>query len=447
MSFNEKRVNDPSGYYQSTPDNIKFPKGMSGNTVESGMYWYDSRSGYWVIYVGSNADGANKAGFYIYSKQENLEKAAPYVFLSKNRNVAVKNLSETSDNEEVDKNGEKKSLNEIWEIGPLKGANPSDTANKTNIRYPEDALVSEQNDYVFFQFGKYIPPFSRDNATISASGGYEGRGTYENRYQASTRLKPRNVGGVTGIILPMPQDLGNDIQQTWNGKQFSALGRAAIAGAAGGDISRVGARLKDVQGNVNAITNALQTQLLNKIPGVGGNLDIGDITGSTQGIVLNPNAEILYDSPELREIGFTYKLVPRTETEGEIIRSIVKTFRIASLPRWGGSEDPEDFDLKSEKNKANPVTFNDDKSETFNFFEQNNFMRVPYLCKFTFMTGAKVNRNVQQFKPCAIRKVAINYTSDGTYATYSDGTPVATEITLNFLESKILFQSDVEAGY
>ena len=74
-------------------------------------------------------------------------------------------------------------------------------------------------------------------------------------------------------------------------------------------------------------------------------------------------------------------------------------------------------------------------------------MRVPYLCKFSFMKGGNVNRNMQQFKPCAIRKVAINYTSDGTYATYRDGTPVATELTLNFLESKILFRSDVDAGY
>ena len=74
-------------------------------------------------------------------------------------------------------------------------------------------------------------------------------------------------------------------------------------------------------------------------------------------------------------------------------------------------------------------------------------MKVPFLCKFTFMRGTEVNDKVQQFKPCAIRKVAVNYTSDGTYATYKDGEPVATELTLNFLESKILFKSDIAAGF
>ena len=63
------------------------------------------------------------------------------------------------------------------------------------------------------------------------------------------------------------------------------------------------------------------------------------------------------------------------------------------------------------------------------------------------MSGNEVNNNLQQFKPCAIRKVAVNYTSDGTYATYRDGEPVATELTLNFLESKLLFKSDIKAGF
>ena len=63
------------------------------------------------------------------------------------------------------------------------------------------------------------------------------------------------------------------------------------------------------------------------------------------------------------------------------------------------------------------------------------------------MNGSNPNRKLQQFKPCAIKRVAVNYTSDGTYATYSDGTPVSTELTLNFLESKALFKDDIQAGF
>ena len=83
------------------------------------------------------------------------------------------------------------------------------------------------------------------------------------------------------------------------------------------------------------MTTALTASALNSVPGVGGNLSINDLTGATKGIVLNPNAELLYDSPDLREIGMTFKMVPRNETEAKQIRSIVNTFRSASLPQWG----------------------------------------------------------------------------------------------------------------
>ena len=440
-----KEVNDPAGAF-STLEGITLPDGVSLSKLKSGSYWQDSVSGYWVIYTGSSEAGKVKEGFRVFSKKTDLEKQVQYL----NAKNPI-NLSEGSIAIEIPEKDRKK-----WQIGPLQGAS---VKTISSLRYPSDALIDDSNDYVYFQFGKYIPPFSRQNTDIANEFRGRNKSVQYNKYQASTQLDPikMKVGDkdIVGIVLPMPQDLGNDIQQTWNGKQFSSLGRAAIAGAAGGDISRVGDRLTDMQGNLNAIVSSLQTQLLNKLPGVGGNLDIGDITGSTQGIVLNPNAEILYDSPELREIGFTYKLVPRNAEEGEIIREIVKAFRLASLPQWGGSEKGEKFQLTS--NNSNVINKgsgsgkfsdgDDREEESFNFFSQENFMRVPHLCKFTFMKGANVNPNMQQFKPCAIRKVSINYTSDGTYATYGDGTPVATELTLNFLESKILFRSDVKAGY
>ena len=439
-------VNDPAGAYSKTGEGITLPDGVSQSKLKSGSYWQDSVSGYWVIYTGASESGLVNEGYRVFSKKTDLEKNVQYV-KAKNPN----NLSEGSIAIEIPEGDRKK-----WQIGPLQGASVKTTSS---LRYPSDALIDDRNDYVYFQFGKYIPPFSRQNTDIANEFQGRNKSVQYNKYQASTQLDPikMKVGDkdIVGIVLPMPQDLGNDIQQTWNGKQFSSLGRAAIAGAAGGDISRVGDRLTDMQGNLNAIVSSLQTQLLNKLPGVGGNLDIGDITGSTQGIVLNPNAEILYDSPELREIGFTYKLVPRNAEEGEIIREIVKAFRLASLPQWGGSEKGEKFQLTSNNSdvikkgsgSGNFSDGDDREEESFNFFSQENFMRVPHLCKFTFMKGGNVNPNMQQFKPCAIRKVSINYTSDGTYATYGDGTPVATELTLNFLESKILFRSDVKAGY
>ena len=141
----------------------------------------------------------------------------------------------------------------------------------------------------------------------------------------------------------------------------------------------------------------------------------------------------------------TFKMIPRSQEEAKIIKNIVYMFRYASVPAWGGNEPQGTWDNTNETeyettdgrgNKVKEVAFGKD-----------NFIRVPYLCQFRFMTGGGMNDKIEQFKPCAIRKVAVNYTSDGTYATYRDGEPVATELTLNFLESKLLFKADIAAGF
>lgn len=305
--------------------------------------------------------------------------------------------------------------------GPYNGAKPSDRT----LRYPSDMLVDSTSDFIMFQFGKYNPPFGKNVETNS--------GTLANNYYNASidNLKIQDVqtrdGTVNSIILPMPQDLSTELKNNWTGKSFSGLGRVAIATAAGGNLSFAFDKLKDVGGNLKAIQGALTASALNSIPGVGGNLTINDITGSTRGIVLNPNAEVLYDSPELREIGMVFKMVPRNETEALNIRKICDAFRTASLPIWGGAEGGIEGGGQS--------------------LGSENFISVPFLCKFTFMTGGSTHKYLTQYKPCAITRVQVNYTPDGTYATYSDGSPIATELSINFLESKLIFQAEVAQGF
>ena len=63
------------------------------------------------------------------------------------------------------------------------------------------------------------------------------------------------------------------------------------------------------------------------------------------------------------------------------------------------------------------------------------------------MKGSKPHGWISQFKPCAISNIVVNYTPDNTYATYSNGSPVATEIRLNFQETKLIFRDDVDSGF
>ena len=337
------------------------------------------------------------------------------------------------------------------------------------LRYPNDA-VDSTTDYVFFQFGKYLPPFSRDasilrekrdeqikNGTFKASTKKDrdylvqqsNRTATRSMYESSIEnLELRNET----IMLPMPQDLSNEINQQWQGKQFTATGRAAVAALAAGQFSYASEVVKNIAGNASALQTAFNTTVLNSIPGVGGNLEFNDVSGSTRGIVINPNAELLYDSPEMREVGMIFRLVPRNKDEAGTIKQIIRAFRRASMPRWGGldregKEGDVDLTTGETPTTVGEGTESDAKASQINLGSRDNWIQVPDLCKFTFMTGSNPNENIIQFKPCAISGVEVNYTPDGTYAAYANGVPVAVELRLNFMETKLIFADEVDVGY
>tara|TARA_B100001250_G_scaffold50911_1_gene39786 strand:+ start:212 stop:1453 length:1242 start_codon:yes stop_codon:yes gene_type:complete len=338
---------------------------------------------------------------------------------------------------------------------PLEGQSPD---NNTQ-RWPVDQ-IQKTTDYVFFQFGKYIPPFGKD-----AAKGLNFRGTKDPddntktiEGSVSTKRSGYNAsiskmevdGDYPTIMLPIPQDLSNTTAAGWQGKAFTGMGRAAIAAVAGGNNAFALQKAGDFSGNIKALQDSLTSNVLNLVPGVGGNLDVNDISGSARGVVLNPNAELLYDSPELREIGMSFKMVPRNAEEAAIIRTICQTFRKAALPTWGAAG-KDDFTFNE---KVTYATSGDAQGATARGKEGGdgsisgeNFLRVPHLCKFTFMKGNKPHQWLAQYKPCAISNVVVNYTPDNTYATYSDGSPVATEIRLNFQETKLIFSDEVEQGF
>jgi hypothetical protein len=61
--------------------------------------------------------------------------------------------------------------------------------------------------------------------------------------------------------------------------------------------------------------------------------------------------------------------------------------------------------------------------------------------------SATKNKWVSQFKTSALGGVDINYTPDGSWSTYRDGSPVATQLTLQFQELKLIYENDIDNGY
>lgn len=290
------------------------------------------------------------------------------------------------------------------------------------LRYPLDAAMAKDTDYVLFEFYEYKPPFQginkgETNQSSSGVGAYNQSVSDESFYEKTSQKS---------VILYMPEDISTGYKANWSGKAFSNIGRDALITAGSANT---------VEGIFNALTttntavnqlipntaNALITETIGKITGE--SIGQNDLFGATRGVILNPNVELLFGGTDLRNFQLNYKLVPRNDKESPVIKEIINTFRKAMLPRFALGDE---------------LTFSGAENT------QNNFIRVPNVCRVTFMRGGSPNIDVPQYKMCAITQVDINYTPDGTYATYGDGSMVAIQLSLNFQETKLIFAEEVE---
>ena len=320
-------------------------------------------------------------------------------------------------------------------IVPIKRGKHNGDAG-TSLRYPNSDYFEKDSDYMMFEFGKYIPPFLPEMVQDRLGSGEAGRNEdISSRYigynQSSANFKPiTDSKKYRPVILYMPQDISTEVKTSWNAKAFSSMGRGLVA-AANGQFSKLNDY--NVPEGLRNVFAGLFTQGINSIPGVAGNLSLNDVTGSTRGVILNPNVEVLFDQPDLREFGLKFKMTPHNPEEGKIIRSICRTFQRASLPGFG------DENAGSWLDKDGENVGGSDKVS----IGGGNMITIPRMCRVSFMKGSGLHPYLTQYKTCAITRVQVNYTPDGNYATYEDGAPVATEISLDFLETKLIFNQEV----
>ena len=220
---------------------------------------------------------------------------------------------------------------------------------------------------------------------------------------------------VTGrVILPIPGGINDNNSVDWGSANMNAaeMATAAIAiggieGGGEGFEDAVGQTAKDIKANAGEIKKALSKTIAGQVTGTGQQL-----MQRTTGQVMNPNMELLFNGPQLRSFGFTFKLAPRTPKEAENIVKIIRLF----------------------KEKMAPV-----KSDGNLFLKSPDTWRIKYL-----HLGKNDHKFLNKFKECAMMSTTVNYTPDGNYATYSDGSMVSYSLTLNFQEIEPVFNTDYE---
>ena len=244
---------------------------------------------------------------------------------------------------------------------------------------------------------------------------------------ASLQYSPKTVGStgtvgtsmdnkkVTGrVILPIPGGINDNNSVDWGSANMNAaeMGAAAIAlggieGGGEGFQKAVGQTADAIKAGGADLKKALGKTIAGQVTGTGQQL-----MQRTSGQVMNPNMELLFNGPQLRSFGFTFKLAPRTSQEANNIVKIIRLF----------------------KEKMAPV-----KSDGNLFLKAPNTWRLRYMNR-----GGNEHEYLNWFKECAMMSSSVNYTPDGSYATYSDGSMVSYQLTVNFQEIEPVFDKDYE---
>ena len=263
----------------------------------------------------------------------------------------------------------------------------------SNLIYPID-LGSTTQDVIKFTMLKYVP------SDISLKDGFFGS---NNEFRNSGERETMGT-----VILPIPGGIKDDNRVSWSdGKANAAqlaLANLALntiakgtdgASAAIGDIVDI---LQSDAGNTGTRT-AVATVVAGAASGIGQQL----VTRTT-GAILNPNMELLFNSPALRQFSFQFQLSARERDESIEIMKILRFFKQGSSVKRSGA---------------------------------NLFLKSPHTFKLQYLNrgpSGTDNPFMNKIKECACTGVSVDYTPNNNYATFPDGAMTSYGLTLNFTE-------------
>ena len=319
------------------------------------------------------------------------------------------------------------------------------TTTSTQLRYPEQLKVTDNTDYLSFGFYKYYPAFRKRgirsdrvdnyNQTVGAQlTENEGTASFWSandkiRKQQKLNSPAGNFGKKDGpeILIYMPPDVSTSFAADWGGKEMgnAAAGlTAASANAQAGDSAGVVDNALAGLLNVGALSQSVAARITKQIAAAAGTqLTMNDVLAGTTGTILNPNVEVLFGGPKLRNVSFSFKMAARNLSEAKTIHAICTAFKKNALPGFGATNRLQDSIAAGFTSVG---LKGDDKSD--NMGKHSNFIEVPNLVMVKYMKGNSMHPYLSQYKSCALTNVDINYTPDGVYSTTIDAYPTAVEL-------------------
>ena len=302
-------------------------------------------------------------------------------------------------------------------------------------RYPY-TLITKSTDYLQIDVVDYKPIGNIGKTIVNTPGSRRNQGN-----QGKNKKKT--------IFLPIPSNISDTNAARYGSSELNSIAGAAIGGiadlmtntggalggegggitaaltAAGSSASTAIANIGNAAGGLKGLQGFATRQLAASAAGIlGANITPGQLLARTQGEILNPNMELLFNGPTLRSFRFSFKITPRNETEAGEIKKIIRCFKQSMAPKVGSGI--------AEVNAAGA---------------SDTFLRTPNVFELTYKQGGGEHEFLNKFKQCFLESVNVNYTADRTYATYNDGTPVSMIMDLSFKEIEPVYDVDYNNEY
>ena len=323
-----------------------------------------------------------------------------------------------------------------------------DLGSGNSAQYPVDAL-----------YGKKYPD-SQDHLVISQ---YRYKAPRANSIFGKTEgVKPGDIltGGFArespldkflGLVrMPMPNAIQDSNNVAWGEDTVNALEAAAlnassggfgddafaaalgaglgflggsdpIEGAKAGAAVNVGSQIIQGVNNENLNSSILRPEVQARILStLGIETSAEAILARKEGVVPNSNLELLFSGPTLRQFSFVYKMSPRSSREATIVNRILRFFKQGMAARKQNA--------KGGGATAGGASY---------------LLGTPNVFRLQYRTTEDLAiKGLNRIKTCALTGTSVNYTPEGTFASYDGGQPVSILLTLAFQELEPIYDTD-----
>ena len=216
------------------------------------------------------------------------------------------------------------------------------------------------------------------------------------------------------IFLPVPGGIQDQNQVSWGKGDMNALQQAAAEFALatiGGGTDGATTKAQELAGRLSNNTDEAKTAIANVL--AGGAAGIGaQLLTRTTGAVINPNAELLFHGPSMRQFGFSFNMSARSEGEARVISLIIRSLKQGMSVRRSQS---------------------------------GLFLMSPHLFELKYITGDNsLNPHLNKFKLCAMTGLNVDYTPNQTFMALANDMPVSYNVGMQFQELEPIFNDDYQ---